>query len=1533
MKRFFKEKFIFVLSAMVMCCFIQGIVTAQEGEDVVRNIAYTVNVDVSVQGTLTDENGNLYTQDEDGNRIYTDIAFAKDYVRLLDKTSGDIVVKIAGGFYYHPETITFTNEDSGNENCTIYYEAADKNDLPIISGGYILSSAWTEAAEVSGVVDGTVYKTTLNRDKKLRAIYVNGNRASMTKRVVSGTVASDEQYTITPDKSNSDWAWVSGSKSVGTIFENGTIPADARNPQNIELETQTTFNKAIVCVDKLETTADNKVLARLQQPYGVMAQSVGWAPYKPAEPNTVHNVFEWLSKPGEFYFDQASSTLYYVAGKGEDMNSAQVVIPELDTIVELKGTHTLGDSAKYAHVQNITFDGLAFKNSDWNLWDIAGSHGNAGVQAATGFVKMASESWHNDMYRSYDIPPAAFKADIAKNINILNGQVQNTGCLGIHLENDIKNFEIKGNSIKNTGGSGIVIGHPQHVFENDPDNYKSKGVGADKEKFARGTEAAPVDIFINNNYLRDTCNFFHGQAPITSFYTKNMQILNNFIYGSPYTGISFGWGWNNFDGDPGCNLPNIPSTTSTNNKISGNRIESVIKVLRDAGAIYSLGRQGNDDWTDYTEMQHNYLNLTRGSTSGISGGRNGFHTDEGSAYIKIKENVITNFTGSVFELNEWKRKHDILADRNYSNTTHMLLGAPKCEVTNHYITSDSVWDKTGYEVVLNSGLEDEYKYMIDGDLTNDLISTLPASVCVPPGSTIPIGGLLSSDSVVWLAPKGTSEFVQGNDMTCAPGNSKTIDVPKNDGEYRLYIKYANGTVSNSSEYLVLAGSKIANVNDGDQKVVSKLKPLELKLKDDIYTYTLNDKTITSGCQISTSGTWVLAATEKSTGGVTLILFTTSVSDADMLLQYDLNVSPGDRVHLSYNLLDASKTVWIAPYATFGGFVESDRMIKIPGDQNVITVPPATDVEIYNIYVVDKNGGISSSLASLSTLPVSLPPASGLDLWLKADAGITKDDAGNVGEWTNQAGNGEKFTSPSKEGSPSIVQDTNGYSYLNFNGKNSLVNNAFKSYNGKSNLTMIVMGESTSDNMSSNGDQYSALFFPETSSWGGMYFSLYNDSVKFRYGIGSSKGILNYTRTETPSGLECYTALKDGPEQSLYINDKKVKTDTGLPSEILGIDSKVYIGNTNKSYGFTGKISEVMIYDRTVTDDEISAINKYMRSKYSEDVAGVASKIVSLDHLKLGDTAVTLPKVPIGYAVEVKSAEPSIVDINGNFTQPYEGQDLKIKLTVYKCGGNASADTITLTTGLPPSPPEPEYIDKTWTVPATSVQDFFNTLNSKNLPKIESGGNIGYVYNTWYPEHGGKAGEVGFKYPNCSLDQLKSLTIEVDTRAKAANGAGHVSIRLDSRDGVEIANAVLKVSRYEEQDLGTIQIPDGVTGEHDLYAVFYTENNAVDKWVANVKQLKGTYVYKNPNYKRISIPSFTVESGVTVAKINVNDDCSGTLLAAIYDSSDVCIETKVLSPEELVNVTFTSECSYMKVFYWENIDNLVPKCEAVTKTVE
>ena len=109
-----------ILAALVLLSSLPTAMTASalpsdsDVED--RNVAHTVYVSTT---------GNDDTGDGSQGKPFATIEKAKEHVRTLDKDSGDIVVKIAGGLYELEDTIVFDENDSGNENCTIYYEAVD----------------------------------------------------------------------------------------------------------------------------------------------------------------------------------------------------------------------------------------------------------------------------------------------------------------------------------------------------------------------------------------------------------------------------------------------------------------------------------------------------------------------------------------------------------------------------------------------------------------------------------------------------------------------------------------------------------------------------------------------------------------------------------------------------------------------------------------------------------------------------------------------------------------------------------------------------------------------------------------------------------------------------------------------------------------------------------------------------------------------------------------------------------------------------------------------------------------------------------------------------------------------------------------------------------------------------------------------------------------------------------------------------------------------------------------------------------------
>ena len=153
-------------------------------------------------------------------------------------------------------------------------------------------------------------------------------------------------------------------------------------------------------------------------------------------------------------------------------------------------------------------------------------------------------------------------------------------------------------------------------------------------------------------------------------------------------------------------------------------------------------------------------------------------------------------------------------------------------------------------------------------------------------------------------------------------------------------------------------SDIANVSEGQNVNVSKIRPLVLELSAD-YSYTLNGKAIENGYEISTAGTWTLKAESET------IVFTTSVTEANQILDTDITVGSGEEFHFSSVLSDGTKTIWLAP-SGLSAFDEKDpTMSKAAGDSSSMKAPIQPGK--YILTIVDSKGGILSQSDAFVTV--------------------------------------------------------------------------------------------------------------------------------------------------------------------------------------------------------------------------------------------------------------------------------------------------------------------------------------------------------------------------------------------------------------------------------------------------------------------------------------------------------------------------------------------------------------------------------------
>jgi hypothetical protein len=698
---------------------------------------------------------------------FQSITKARDAVRTVNTSmTGDIFVYLRGGDYRITSPISFGTQDSGSGTHRIFYQAYP-GETPVLNGA-VKVTGWSKSS-------GNIYKAPLSRTTKLRNLYVNDARANMTSKAVSSKGGTGT-YAVTSGQAT--WAWNSGSGSDGIKYATGDVPAIASNKDDLEIVNGTTWNENIVCTRDVVTTSDNYRGLMLQQPYGAIAQLPGWSSgFSVTGSHTIYNAFEFLNAAGQFFFDKTTGDLYYYPRSGEDMTTADVEAPVAEKLIDIAGTSTT------ARVKNLTFQGITFANTDYNLYNVANSRGKASVQGATVFVAYGTGDWHASKYEIIDTFPGMINVNSADSINITGNVIKHGGSEGVSMNNDVINSNITGNYITDMAGSGITVGHPQHVYIGD---------GGAHQKYPAGVEGVCAKNAITNNFIYNvsTQPGFGGHAGITAFFVDTLSITYNHIHTTAYNGINLGWGWKNF----------TDSKTCKDNTISYNRFNNTLNRLHDSGAVYTIGQMTG------TNINQNYV---KGIPPQTSGPTYGLHNDEGSAYITENDNVLDIDPNVKYTINceDYGAKHDLTILRTYATVNKMGATPPSSKIDAPIAVADNVWPVTQYGYCLNAGVQEEYRSLIPSKLMSVQDYVFPASCAAPKGTaTLKIRSSGDATNTVWFAPAGTTSFAEGATMTKAAGDATSIAVPTTAGTYKLSVVDAQGKKLGESSALLRVGS-------------------------------------------------------------------------------------------------------------------------------------------------------------------------------------------------------------------------------------------------------------------------------------------------------------------------------------------------------------------------------------------------------------------------------------------------------------------------------------------------------------------------------------------------------------------------------------------------------------------------------------------------------------------------------------------------------------------------------------------------------
>ena len=540
------------------------------------------------------------------------IQAAKAAVRAVNASmSDDIVVNLRGGTYPLTSPITFGTSDSGTNGHTVVYQAYN-GETPVITGGKAITG-WTAATNGE-------YKAPVGT-LDFRQLYVNGVRAT---RARFPDLGSDFQ--------------LQGSDKTNKLLK--VLSSQVSNwghLSQVEMMLETQWGESYLRLKSISSangTADVSIQDHeagilFPRPFPVLSNG---------SPLHFENAHEFLNEPGEFYVDTAAQTVYYKPRPGEDMSTAGVQAPTLQTLFDIKGTNL--DSP--AH--DLRFSGLTFTGTTWmeatNNGYLNGQGGNYNLSADTS----------NNQYVGR--PPAGVQASDADRLSFTGNTFTQLGATALDLHHGVHDSTVTGNLVHDIAGNGIMVGKFSdptvefHTVYNPP----TSPAGEDAREVVK-------NVTVKNNLITRVGEDYLGTAGINAGFVNSTTIDHNDISDTPWAGISLGWGWQS------------AANAEGNNSVSYNRIGNVMNRLCDSAGIYHLS---NDPGTVFNgNYIHDVIRMPSACGSAVSG----MYLDEGSNNMTLSNNVLSHTDGFINQ------------NRNGSNVT----------LTNNTTSGDAVIKASGLE--------------------------------------------------------------------------------------------------------------------------------------------------------------------------------------------------------------------------------------------------------------------------------------------------------------------------------------------------------------------------------------------------------------------------------------------------------------------------------------------------------------------------------------------------------------------------------------------------------------------------------------------------------------------------------------------------------------------------------------------------------------------------------------------------------------------------------------------------------------------
>jgi hypothetical protein len=472
--------------------------------------------------------------------LKTLIAAQKAVRRIDGHTTGNIIVQLAAGTYRLSQTLALHTRDSGTNGHTVVWTSAPGRSAVV--AGSLQVRNWKQVPGMTGM-----WQTSVPASLNTRQLYVNGQRASLASgpipvamtETATGYQASSSVMAHWRDPSDIDFVYTAQlGLMVEPVCPIGSIHGD-------------TITMAQPCWNNSMKRTHNIV------GFGTLRQ-----------PSYIENAFELLKRPGQFYLDRLKHRLYYRPRAGQNMATADVEAPALQTLISADGSAS-------SPVHNIRFSNLEFAFATWlqpgtqtGFSDMQDGYSLTGQDGAAKEGLCGTVTGGTCPFGNWTPEAAALTFCNDRSISFSGDTFVHLGGAGLDLYDGSQDDSVSGSIFTDISGNGLEIGGVDHPTAS----------GASQ---TRG-------INVSNNHLYGIPAEFHGGVALLVGYAAHTTIAHNQIDHVPYTGISLGWGgWPDKLGQPAV------ANYSTDNVVRDNLIFDFMQTLSDGGGIYTLGITGS----------------------------------------------------------------------------------------------------------------------------------------------------------------------------------------------------------------------------------------------------------------------------------------------------------------------------------------------------------------------------------------------------------------------------------------------------------------------------------------------------------------------------------------------------------------------------------------------------------------------------------------------------------------------------------------------------------------------------------------------------------------------------------------------------------------------------------------------------------------------------------------------------------------------------------------------------------------------------